>query len=497
MSLSGYRVFKDRVRSDLLLKRVRVQFALEARMRRFKTPNRDQLMLFPPNLNDWLGDNHPAHFVVDFVETLDLSKFYEEYGESGDGQPPYDPKMMVAILLYANMLGIFSSRKIERVLDDDIGFRYITSGLKPDHDTIAEFRHRHRNHLNDVFVGCVRLGVKAGIIRLNHVAIDGTKVQANAAQSARKTREQLQQEIKYVKSLVGSYLDDSDKIDQEEDRQFGKGNNGYLLPEFLADPECRKEWIKQGLEELNAQAEPKEPGDDEEPPDSPTNKGLKKKLKRLRKAEAALEEKEQKRKEEDPTGKRERDAQRKRGTPYVPKINVTDPDSRTMLFRDGGYKDGFNCQIAVDNEIGMIVAADVTQDGNDARQLSPILLQVQANTDWLPDNVSADTSYFNLEQMEDRRFKSVEFYIAPRARGKNEGDRSKSEQMRTKLDTYIGRAVYAARKVIVEPVFGAIKHARKFRQFLTRGKDMTKAEWTLICTAHNLLKLYQFGLAFN
>jgi transposase len=465
-------------------------------MRRFKTPNRNQLMLFPPNLNDWVSGNHPARFVVDFVETLDLSRFYAKYGENGDGQPPYDPKMMIAILLYANMLGILSSRKIERVLEDDIGFRYITCGLKPDHDTIAEFRRSHCTHLKDVFVACVRLGIKAGMIGLTHVAIDGTKVQANAAQSARKTKEQVEQEIQHLERLVGSYLDDSERIDHEEDKQFGKGNNGYLLPDFLSDPDGRKEWIKKELEELKPRPE-QEKTRGKEPPESPATRKLKKKLKGLRRAKAALEGKEKKRKEEDPTGKRERDAQRKRGTPYVPKVNTTDPDSQTMLFREGGYKDGFNGQIAVDNETGMIVAADITQDANDVRQLSPMLLQVQANTEWLPENVSADNGYFNLEHMGDRRFKSVEFYIPPRARSKSESDTSKSEQMRNKLETDIGKAVYLARQAIVEPVFGVIKHARKFRQFLTRGKEMVKAEWMLICTAHNLLKLHQSGLAFS
>jgi len=464
-------------------------------MRRFKTPDRGQLMLFPPNLNDWVGDEHPARYVVDFVETLDLRGFYAEYGDSGEGQPPYDPKMMLAILLYANMLGISSSRKIERLLTDDIGFRFIAGHLTPDHDTISDFRQRHARRLREVFIGCVNLAVKAGVVGLNHVAIDGTKVRANAAQTAKRTEEQLRQEIEQIKKFVGDYFGECDRVDQQEDEEFGKGNNGYLLPDFLKDGDARRKWIKEQLEEMGAQfqEQPRHESKKVEQ-EKPKNTKLKKKLERFRKAKAKLEEKERKRKEDDPTGKRERDAERKRGTPYVPKINVTDPDARTMLFNEGGYKEGFNCQIAVDSEAGIIVAADVTQESNDLRQLAPMLLQTQSNTGWLPDHVSADTGYFNVKQMEDPRFKSVDFYIGPRAKGATEGDRSKSERMREKLETELGRALYAARKSIVEPVFGAIKHARKFRQVLTRGKMMVTGEWNLVCAAHNLLKLYKLGV---
>ena len=466
-------------------------------MRRFKTPNRGQLMLLPPNLNDWVAENHPARFVVDFIANLDLSDFYNSYAE--DGQPPYDPAMMLSILLYANMRGISSSRKIECALCDDIGLRFIGGGLQPDHDTIAEFRVRHRSRMKNIFVSCVQLAVKAGAVGLTHVAIDGTKIRANAAQDARKSDKQVLAEIQQIERFVGKYLDNADKVDQQEDMQFGKGNNGYLLPDFLKDEEQRKAWIKEQLGQLKVETKPEttknDKGDDDEISSPRPKNKIEKKLQKLRKAKAVLEANERKRKEADPTGKRERDGDRKRGKPFVPKINITDPDAGVMLFRDLGCQDGYNGQIAVDNEAGIIVAADLTQDANDLRQLAPMLRQTQQNTGWLPEHVSADTGYFNLQQMEDLRFKSVEFYIPPRARSKKEGDHTKSECMREKLETDLGKAIYAARKAIVEPVFGAIKHARKFRQLLGRGQEMTKAEWWLVCITHNLLKLHKMGAA--
>ena len=474
-------------------------------MRRFKTPNRGQLMLLPPNLNDWVPQNHSARYVVDFVETLDLSKLYATYGESGDGQPPYDPKMMLAILLYGNMRGISSSRKIECALFDDIGMRFITCGLAPDHDTIANFRKVHHAFLKDVFVACVRLALRGHIVALTHVAVDGTKVRANASRNASRTESELNKDIEFAKSYVGKYFDDLEKADSAEDEEFGKGRNCYLLPAHLANAEARQSWIKAGLKELDEEDEsqnnqdndsdgkPKEDSGKTTETKAPKSK-LSRKLRKLNKAKSKLDEKEAKRKEEDPTGKRERDADRKRGKPFVPKINITDPDSRTMLFPGGTFHEGFNGQIAVDNEAGIIVAADLTQDSNDVRQLAPMVQQIEENTGWLPDCASADTGYFNVEHLETPKLKSVDFYVAVRQRGKEKNLTSKSELMREKLESDLGKAIYSQRKTIVEPVFGAIKHARKFRQFLTRGFDMVRSEWYICCIVHNLLKLQKLGV---
>ncbi len=473
---------------------------MEAIVRRFKIPNRDQLMLFPPNLNDWVGPNHPARYVVDFVENLDFTAFYAEYGDGPEGQPPYDPRMMLAVLLYANMLGITSSRKIERMLNDDLGFRFIVSDLRPDHDTIAAFRDRHRTNLQEVFAASVRLAMKANIVQLNHVAIDGTKMSANAAQQAKKQKNELDEEIRLIKSSIGNYLEEAAAVDKAEDEEFGKGRNGYLLPDFLQDENARKQWIKEELAKLKDEASTA-PGKEEEeeeqqqPPRTLTKseKKLIKKMGKLEKARQALEDKERKRKEEDPTGKRQRDNERKSGKPYVPKINVTDVDARTMMFNDARYREGYNCQIAVDADCGIIVAASVTQDANDLRQLEPMVLQVEKNAGWRPSNVSADTGYFNVQHME--KLKNTEFYIPPRKRAPKEAPTSKAEHMREKLEGSLGRAIYSMRKTIVEPVFGMVKHARGFRQFSLRGKEKVSAEWNLICTSHNLMKMFNQGVA--
>jgi transposase len=421
---------------------------------------------------------------------------YACYGEDGRGQPPYDPKMMLAIILYANMLGITSSRKIERMLTDDIGFRYIADSMCPDHDTIADFRSRHCSQFGEIFRQCVQLAVRVDVVRMDHVAIDGTKVRANASHDAKQSKKQLNKQIRTIEKFVNDYLEEAERVDKEEDKRFGKGNNGYLLPEFLEDEDARKQWIKDQLREMK-EAEDKA-SEDAEPQDEPkgskkTDK-LQKRLKKLETAKAALEQKEKQRKAGDPTGKRQRDNERKRGTPFIPKINVTDPDARTMRFGRGGYAEGYNCQIAVDEELGIIVATMVTQEANDSRQLEPVLLQTEINTGGLPYNVTADASYFNVDQIENPHFEAIEFFIPPKAKGPHEQKATKSEQMRAQLKTQLGKVAYAARKGVVEPVFGAIKHARGVRQMAMRGLEKVQAEWQLTCTVHNLLKLYKRGL---
>lgn len=458
-------------------------------MRRFRTPDRDQLMLMPPNLNDWVSEKHPARFALAFVEKADLGSIYGQYNAQGDGQPPYDPKMMVAILLYASMCNIRSSREIERKLSDDIGFRFLAGQLKPDHDTLADFRQRHHRALKELFQLSVKIAVRSELVTLAHVSLDGTKVRANASRSKVRTQQQLDSEIA---RLVNSHLDEAQKIDTEEDKKFGKGNNGYLLPDSLASEGALNDWMEQQIADVGDEDDDDNEG---EGGGSKATDKLSARLEKLEKARTELNEKERQRKEQDPTGKRERDANRKRGRPYVPKVNVTDPECRTMLFPDGqGYREGYNCQIAVDQDHGLIIAESVTQDGNDLRQLEPLLRQTRLNTGWLPSVVTADSGYLNFEQIESREFKPVDFYVAARERSVSESLESNSEKMRQKLETEVGAQIYARRKAIVEPVFGILKHARKFRQVLMRGKSKVQSEWSLLCTAHNVWKLYRLGV---
>lgn len=498
----GEPVAKDRFARRYLLKRYG-QTASEATVRKFKTANRDQLMLLPANLNDWVPKNHLARLVLEFVEQLDLTEFYSAYGD--EGQPPYDPAMMLAILLYGSCLGITSTRKIERMLTDDVGFRFLAGNHQPDHDTIAAFRKRHANHLRQVFVATVTVAMKAGMVRLNHTAVDGTKVRANANPGRRKSETRIDAEITQAESWVHDYLEACDVQDRQEDEEFGKGKNGYFLPNELNNPESRKKLIKESLTQLKDGSESKNESksqdrdddsdsDESGPPTAPAkakpNAKLKAKLQSLRRAKESLEAQKQAFEDSDNVGRLKRERARKRkGKPYVPSVNVTDPDARTLLFGNGQFNEGYNCQIAVDDDCGIIVATNVTQDANDLNQLAPMVLQIQQTTGWLPDAVTADTGYFSHEQIEDPRLKTVDMYVCPRRAAKKESVESKSEVMREKLETPLGSSLYSSRKYVVEPVFGAIKHARNFRQFAMRGLAMVQAEWILLCTAHNLLKL--------
>lgn len=448
-------------------------------MRTYKTANRDQLLLMPPNLNDWIPANHPVRFVLDAMQMLDLKPFYAVYEAAKAGAPPYDPAIMLAVLLYGYMTGVTSSRKLERATINDVGFRYLTGNRRLDHDTIANFRSRHSAQLSDVFIQVVQMSLKAGIVRLGHVSIDGTKIRANANKWQRKTREQLISE----KRRIEKYFKQCDEEDIAEDAEFGNGVNGYMLPEFMADAKARQQWIKETLKEIEAEAkEPEEDDDSSNGPKSP----LKDKVEKIEKTLKALDRQEEEEKEGDPCGKLQRKRERRRG---VSKINQTDVDARLMRFSNDRYDEAYNCQIAVDDWSGVIVAADVSKQAADQRHLRPMVLQVQSNTGWLPDNVTADSSYFNTEHIEDRHFSSIEFYVKPNNGNHAKKPGTKSAQMQERLSTEIGYRLYEARKTIVEPVFGMIKHARGFRQFLTRGQPLVKGEWMLWCTAHNMLKL--------
>lgn len=427
-------------------------------MRRYKQNDRNQLLLMPPNIDDWLPERHLARFVVETVDLLNLRDFHCVYESSGGGQPPYDPAVMLALLLYGYMTGVVSSRKIEQATWTDVAFRYIAANLHPDHDTVAEFRRRHQVAIGRVFVQVVQIALQAKIVRLGHVSLDGTKIRANASKEKRRTKEQLERELKAIEEWFGKQLDEGERVDEEEDAEFGKGNNGYSLPDSLKTKEQRAEAIRDALQ--------------------------------------ALEEQKAKQEKEDPDGRIKRVREQKKGKAEVPKVNTTDVDSRTMLFRHGVFDEGYNAQVVVDDDHGIIVAADVTQDGGDKRQILPMMLQVEENTGWLPDRVTADAGYFNEGQMTDARLKTIELYVKPK---KQRIVRAKllkpkfGDQMRELMETPLAQALYRMRMTLVEPVFGAIKQARGFRQFSLRGIEGVRAEWALVCMGHNLRKLFKLS----
>jgi transposase len=409
-------------------------------MKKTKPCERNQLMLLPQNMYDWLPAGHLSRFVLDTTDTLDLSAFYEDYSEKG-GPRPYDHRMMVALLLYGYCLGVRSSRKIEKATWTDVAFRVIATGQHPDHNTISQFRKRHAQRLEGLFIQILDLVKEAGLLKMGQVSIDGTKIRANASASKRISQETLEERHTRLRAIVRQMFKEADEIDAAEDELYGKGKRGDELPEHLRTQEGR--------------------------------------LKALQKAKEALEARKKNSTEESAAKERSNNQQ----------VNITDPDSSMMRQGPKVFNECYNAQAAVDASSKVIVAQLVTQEGNDKRMFRPVMQKIKANTQRLPDCSCTDNGYFNEEQMTDSEFKDVQI-LCPPAKSTNRKQGLFSKQMQELLDTRAGRRIYKRRQSSVEPVFGQIKHNRGFRQFFLRGLSNVEAEWSLICTTHNLLKLW-------
>src|SRR5436305_8909206 len=463
----------------------------------FRSDNLKQDLLLPPSLRDWLPEKHLAHFLVDVVESLDLGAIYRSYEEKdGRGQAAYAPTLMMRLLLYGYCTGTYSSRKIENKTYEDVAFRYLAADEHPDHDTIAEFRKRHLEALAGLFVQVVQLCQKAGLVKLGHVAIDGSKIHANASKHKARSYERLGETEKKLREKVEAQMEQTAVVDAAEDQKYGKGQKEQDLPAELARRESRLEKIRAAKAALEAEAREKAEAE-----------------------KAAVEAKlAQRAEQEAQSGKKVGGPKPQVPDPDTaqpnPKAqrNFTDPESRIMP--DGSHKGsfvrGYNAQIAVDGQAQIIVAAEVTQDSNDTQQLAPMLGQVEENTGSKPQAASADNGYWNSQQMEDPRVQGVDLHIATGrqkhgesgAGGEEEAEEvsqaaSLLEQMKQKLKSEAGRELYRKRKAIVEPVFGQIKEWRDFRRFLLRGLCKVRAEWKLLCLSHNLLKLFRSGKVFR
>lgn len=460
----------------------------------FRTCDLDQPFLLPPSLQDWLPESHLARFIAELVPGLDLSKIYGFYGRrDGRGKAAYHPVMMVRVLVYGYCVGVMSSRRIERASYDDIAFRYLCADQHPDHDTIAAFRQQHLPVLAQLFTQILQLCNKAGLVKLGHVAIDGTKVQANASKHKAMSYARMEQKEKQLKAEVEKLLAQAAETDAAEDALYGKGNRGDELTGELARRESRLKKIAEAKAALEQEARERAEA---------AKKVAEDKLEERRKKEAARGKKFGGRPPQIPNPEQARpEAQAQR--------NFTDPESRIMP--DGAHKGAFmqayNAQIAVDSAAQIIVAAELTQESNDKQQLAPMLERVEQNLGAKPEAVSADAGYCSEAQLTDKRVEGIELYVAT---GKQKhglpepGDvvppgelavasDSAVERMKQKLRTEPGRAVYKMRKAIVEPVFGQIKAARGIRAFLLRGLVKVSAEWKLICAAHNVLKMFRSG----
>jgi transposase len=429
----------------------------------------DQLFLLPPSLREWLPLDHPALFVSDIVDELDLSAIFEVYEGEGRGYPPYHPRMMVKILIWGYCSGVRSSRKIARKLLEDVAFRVLAANNTPDFRTISDFRKRHLLHLSGLFDQILGLCLDAGLVKLSHVAVDGTKIRANASKHKAMSYGRMKDEEKRLSKEIQRWFDEADRIDEEEDELYGKDKRGDELPEEFRTSKGRREKIRAAMKRLKERAEERD-------------KEAIEKRKRGEKTRHRRELGEPKDSEQD---------------------NFTDPESRIMKGRDGGFVQSYNAQAAVDEEAQVIVAAEVTNVSPDQGHLVPMVAKVKEKAGRVPKTVTADAGYWSEKGVREVEAAGVAgVYVATRRdrhsrkpeappRGRIPKDLSPKQRMARKLRTKKGREAYARRKVIVEPVFGQIKQARGIRSFLLRGIEKVRGEWALICAGHNLLKLFR------
>jgi transposase len=449
----------------------------------FRPYTLDQQLLLPPDMRAWLPEGDLALFISDVVDELDLSGIYAAYenGE-GRGQPPYHPAMMVKLLLYAYCIGLPSSRKIERATYRDVAVRVLAGDQHPDHDSFAEFRKRHLEALAALFVQVLRLCQAAGLVTLGHVALDGTKLKANASKHKAMSYARMGETERRLEAEVRALLEQAQQVDAAEDAQYGRGRRGDDLPAELARRESRLAKIRAAKAALQAEAQARAA--------QAAEAGRAKRAAREHRAGSAK-------------GKPATipDPAQAQPAPTAQR-NFTDPESRIMI--DGATKEfvqGYNAQAAVDSQAQVIVAWDVTQAAADVGQFVPMLDQIAAHLGQLPAQVTADAGYFSEANLTAPQFAAIDFYVPPDRHPHGRvaaAGRSRqgpfSEAMRAKLRTTAGRAVYARRKTIPEPVFGQIKQGRGFRRFWLRGVGKVRAEWGLICLTHNLLKLFRARL---
>jgi transposase len=440
----------------------------------FIAVDRDQGWLMPPSVRDWLPEGHLALFVLDVVAGLDLSALVACYRADGSSRPAHDPRMMVALLLYAYAVGELSSRRIERRCVEDVAFRVIAANQVPDHTTIARFRARHARALAGLFTQVLALCAKAGMVKVGVVALDGTKLRANASLGQTRRYESIKREMERM-------LQEAGEIDAAEDEVFGEAR-GDELPEELADPVTRRERLQRAARELEREHQAE-----------------------ARAFEAAHAAKVERREEH-----RERTGRYPRGCPPGPeprkparsleerRINVTDPDSRIVSAR-GAALQGYNPQAVVGEGL-VIIAAGVTASPNDSNQLRPMLAAARENLGRIGHRESikcalADGGYWHHDEIAAEASRAV--VIVPtsdserteRKRAPRQGPQA--ERINRILATPAGRKLYRRRAELVEPVFAHTKHIRGIRAFSRRGLDAVSAEWQLIATTHNLLKLFR------
>lgn len=445
----------------------------------FKPFDRLQTYLLPPSLADWLPEGHLAWFIIDVVEQMDLAPFYARYRADGIGNSAFHPKVMLTLLIYAYCEGVRSSRKIESLCQRDVAYRVISANQYPDHSTISRFRKDNEQPLKKVFLEVLALCAAAGLVKLGLVSLDGSKLKANASLSANRTLTRLNREVEKMFSEAA-------RKDTAEDRKFGSDRHGDEPPAGLRTRPQRLERLRACQARLKLEA-------------ARDQVARQARREEKRRAAEAAGHRLRGRKPKEPDKARDRER----------RANLTDPDSRIMK-SEAGYVQGYNVQLAV-TEDQIIIAQDVTQQGNDQYQLHPMLAQVEANrrTLGLPRAgvAIADAGYCNAENLARAPAGEPELYIATRnehrlrrAMAARPLDREPSDAILTpvqlmsrKLLTEKGRALYRKRGETVEPVIGQIKSARGCDRFMRRGLEPNRSEWSLLCATHNLLKLWRSG----
>ena len=422
----------------------------------------EQLMMFPPSVEDFVPKGHLAHFVRNTtLEALDLSAILNCYSEER-GYPPYDPVMMTAVLLYAYCQGIYPSRRIAKACRERVDFMAVTAMQMPDFRTISDFRKRHLAALGELFVQVLRLCQEAGLVKLGHVALDGTKVKANASKHKAMSYGRMKKAEAELEAIVNDWFNKAEAADLRDDQEHGAELSGEELPDWVRDKQRRLEKIREARARLEAEAQAAEKG------------------------------------EEKKTGGPGRPRKNEPGTPKdSAQTNFTDPQSRIMKSHDG-FIQSYNAQAVVDADSQVIVAQGLTNNASDAQQLAVMVAQIKQNTGRQARELSADAGYCSEDNLKELRRRHINGYIAT-GRQKH-GEATAAGERKVKLGTYAyamwqklrrggHRSRYRLRKQTVEPVFGQVKQGRGFRQFLLRGVRKVAGEWSLICTAHNLLKL--------
>lgn len=466
----------------------RVELGVDDRMdvnggvnKRFKAFEPDAVMLVPPSLDEWLPQNHLARFIAELVgEELDLTRFYASHAKA-KGQPPYDPRLMLRIVLYGYCVGVRSSRELEKACTDVVAFRWLSAQQAPDFRSIGRFRERHLAALANVFLQALELCQAAGMVSLGRVALDGTKVRANASRHKAMSYARLTAKQKNLADEISDLMHEARTVDAAEDARFGPGKRGDELPAELANRQGRAAAMATARASMEKEA--------------------------AGKARKEAEDKARGRGDDDQDTGAKGDAAARAAEPRpTAQRSFTDPDARIMKTADGSYHYCYNGQAVVDADHQVIIATVLNNVAVDVQQLIPMVSHTTATVGAVPRTWSADAGYCsaaNLEHVKDLETGgATEFFISTRRmkhgqsipdspRGRIPANATLGERMARKLKTKNGRAIYARRKAIVEPVFGQI-HTRQGKHVLLRGLEKASREWELIAGCHNLLKLFSY-----